>query len=544
MMGSLSLILCSLMGCIESPALWPSLQQTEDLKPLRIGADTFERRVLANGLHAVAIQEAAETATLFLAVSAGTRNETAAITGLAHLTEHAMFTGTPTLGTDVHEKTIVEWGGESNAYTRDDYTMYYDHEFPPAELEKVLAMEADRLMNLSLESAPVLHERHRLDLEEAHSYRSAEGRKEQLEAAVFQLHPYRFGLRTPQGHTRAPGLSVGAIEAFYREHYQPNRVAVVVVSPLAAGDALDAIEAAFSSMSSGPVAPIISQEPIPNRPRLVAMRSALPRDRNLKVWLTPAYGEKGRVALEVLASLLSRAELPSGAPLSIDMGGRIDRDMFQVGWTGDTSVAAEVDALLNSYRDGSVFDDDSASGQLEEVKKLLMEGHRNQPLRARPYFAKAATVARYEVLGLADAYASWGKDIGKVSASDVASAARKWLSKSSVVKVTFLGTGAAVEPLPVDAEGLAEAASSAQETGDYPRAIEAYTRLLDLGPNRINTVIYYAERGGLYMEQSDFDSAIADFEAGLKVVNYPAVADMLEEAHARKARAMRGDFSD
>ena len=225
------------------------------------------------------------------------------------------------------------------------------------------------------------------------------------------------------------------------------------------------------------------------------------------------------------------------------MGGRTDRDLFQVGWTGDENVAAEVEALLNSYRDGSAFDEESAADQLSEVKKLLIEGHKNQPLRARPYFAKAATVARYQTLGLADAYANWGKEIAKVSASDVASAARKWLSKTSVVQVTFVGTGEEIEALPTDMEGLAEAASSAQETGDYPRAIEAYSRMFALGPGRVNTVIYYAERGGLYMELNDFDAAIADFEAGLKVVNYPAVADMLEEAYARKARAQRGDFS-
>jgi len=543
MISILPFILCSSMVGAEASLYDCSPQQSEDLKPLTVGADTFQRRVLANGLHAVAIQQEAETATLFLAVSAGTRNETAAITGLAHLTEHAMFAGTSTTGTDVHEKTIVKWGGESNAYTRDDYTMYYDHEFPPAELATVLAMEADRLVNLSLESAPVLHERHRLDLEEAHSYRTAEGRKEQLEAAVFQLHPYRFGLRSPEGHTRAPDLSVATIESFYREHYRPNRVAIVVVSPLDANAALDAIEKAFADIPAGSVAPVISQEPIPNRARTVSLRSELPRDRNLRVWLTPAYGEKGRASLSILAALLARAELPSGAQISIGMGDRTDRDLFQVGWTGDANVAIEVEALLNSYRDGSAFDEASASDQLDEVKKLLIEGHKNQPLRARPYFAKAATIARYQSLGLADAYANWGKEIAKVSASDVASAARKWLSKTSVVKVTFVGTGAAIEALPTDMEGLAEAASSAQETGDYPRAIEAYSRMLALGPGRVNTVIYYAERGGLYMELNDFDSAIEDFEAGLKVVNYPTVVDMLEEAYARKARAQRGDFS-
>jgi len=68
--------------------------------------------------------------------------------------------------------------------------------------------------------------------------------------------------------------------------------------------------------------------------------------------------------------------------------------------------------------------------------------------------------------------------------------------------------------------------------------------MLALKPGRVNTVVYYAERGGLYLELGDFDLAIADFEAGLKVVNYPAVADMLEQAYARKARAQRGDFSD
>ncbi|MFK5955286.1 MAG: insulinase family protein, partial [Planctomycetota bacterium] len=258
MICSLPLILCSWISFAGVSASTPAPQQTEDLKPLVLGADTFQRRVLANGLHAVAIQEEAATASIFLAVSAGTRNESASTTGLAHLTEHAMFAGTPTTGTDLHEKTIVQWGGESNAYTRDDFTMYYDHEFPPEELKKVLAMEADRLVNLSLESKAVLHERHRLELEEAHAYRTADGRSQQLEAAVFQLHPYRYGLRTPEGHTRAPGLSVAAVEEFYHAHYHPNRVAVVVVSPLPPTVALDAIESAFGSLPAGSAAPVIS----------------------------------------------------------------------------------------------------------------------------------------------------------------------------------------------------------------------------------------------------------------------------------------------
>ncbi|MHC4822430.1 MAG: M16 family metallopeptidase [Planctomycetota bacterium] len=225
--------------------------QAEDRSPLKVGADVFEHRILSNGLQALAIREDDPTTTVFLSVAVGNRNETAATTGLAHLTEHAMFAGTATTGTDVHEKTIVGWGGESNAYTRDDYTMYYDHGFPSTHLEEVLAMEADRLVNLSLESKPVLHERHRLELEEKHSYRTAEGRAQQLEAAVYQLHPYRFGLRTHEGHTRGPLHSVATIRDFYRSHYHPNRVAVVVIGPHEPEVALDAIEAACARCIDG-----------------------------------------------------------------------------------------------------------------------------------------------------------------------------------------------------------------------------------------------------------------------------------------------------
>ena len=36
----------------------------------------------------------------------GNRQETAETTGLAHLVEHAMFTGTPNVGVDEHERRV------------------------------------------------------------------------------------------------------------------------------------------------------------------------------------------------------------------------------------------------------------------------------------------------------------------------------------------------------------------------------------------------------------------------------------------------------
>ena len=50
-------------------------------------------------------------------------------------------------------------------------------------------------------------------------------------------------------------------------------------------------------------------------------------------------------------------------------------------------------------------------------------------------------------------------------------------------------------------------------------------------------VIYLASRGQLYVKQKDYDGAIADYEAALRVVDYPAVRDLLKEVEALKADA-------
>jgi predicted Zn-dependent peptidase len=517
-------------------------QKSAELAPIVIGEHHFERRLLANGVRAVAVQDDGADMSIFIAVAAGNRNETAETTGLAHLTEHALFTGTPTTGVDQHEKTVVKWGGESNAFTRDDYTMYYDHSFPVEHLGTVLMMEADRLSSLSFEEAAVLHERHRLEVEEKHSYRTADGRAEQLENAFFTSHPYRHGLRTEAGHTKGPELSVAQIKEFYNTHYQPDRFAVVVVGPVDPQVALNSIEAAFGSLQGSAGMAQVTKEVVATEIRMKRIASQLPRDRFLRCWLTPAMNHPDQAALNILASMLGREQLPGGEVLTVSVGGRLDADIFKIGWSGSEQTAKEVATLMASYRDGSVFKDKANVDILTEVKDLMVASHVKAPLRARPYFSLAGTLAWHEVFGMSDSLANWGDAVAAVSAADLQRVAKHWLNPDHASLIIFEGTGEELAPLPDDVDGLYEAAAQASETGDYDRAIRAFTIMLGTKPNRMNTVIYYYERGALYLEMNDFDSAIADFEAALAVVDYPAVRDALEEAHARKARAMRGEF--
>jgi tetratricopeptide (TPR) repeat protein len=96
--------------------------------------------------------------------------------------------------------------------------------------------------------------------------------------------------------------------------------------------------------------------------------------------------------------------------------------------------------------------------------------------------------------------------------------------------------------LPDSADALQSEAAAAYETGNYARAIEAYTLILAKKKDPMSQIINYTERGSIHLEMKNYDAAIADFESGLTYYDYPAVADMLEDAIAQKKRAMRGDF--
>jgi zinc protease len=114
---------------------------------------------LANGMQVVLIPDhRAPVVTHMLWYRVGSADETPGQSGLAHFFEHLMFKGTTNHPGDAYLRLIGRVGGEVNAFTSYDYTAYYatvgaDH------LERVMALEADRMMNLTLSEDTVQVER-------------------------------------------------------------------------------------------------------------------------------------------------------------------------------------------------------------------------------------------------------------------------------------------------------------------------------------------------------------------------------------------------
>jgi hypothetical protein len=105
-----------------------------------------------------------ETAAVGLYAETGSRHEPARLNGIAHLFEHMMFKGTPTTGPEEYSRIIAKNGGQTNAFTTADVTVYFatmsrDKIHIPLELEA--GMAADEVVD-HLPDALVRHVGERL----------------------------------------------------------------------------------------------------------------------------------------------------------------------------------------------------------------------------------------------------------------------------------------------------------------------------------------------------------------------------------------------
>ncbi|HMK64916.1 MAG TPA: pitrilysin family protein, partial [Thermodesulfobacteriota bacterium] len=109
--------------------------------------EVYETR-LANGLRVLLNpQKQAPIVSVQVWYNVGARDESSGKSGLAHLTEHLMFRGTRKVGPKQYARIIQKNGGQNNAFTSRDYTVYYEN-MAPDRVKIALELEADRMTGL------------------------------------------------------------------------------------------------------------------------------------------------------------------------------------------------------------------------------------------------------------------------------------------------------------------------------------------------------------------------------------------------------------
>ena len=190
--------------------------------------NTYETR-LDNGMRVVVREDhRAPTAVQMVWYRVGSIDEHDGVTGVAHVTEHMMFKGTPSVGPGEFNRRVAAVGGRDNAFTSTDYTAYFQ-QVPAGQLKTVMALEADRMRHLTLDPAgydkeiQVIMEERRMRTDDQSSARVHEA----MNAVAWQAHPYRRPVIGWMSDLEQ--MKVGDVRDWYRRWYVPNNATLVVV---------------------------------------------------------------------------------------------------------------------------------------------------------------------------------------------------------------------------------------------------------------------------------------------------------------------------
>lgn len=189
----------------------------------------FKHAQLENGLEVYTVEDhASPTVAVQVWYHVGSKDDPAGRSGFAHLFEHIMFKGNEHLSPNAFEELTENIGGENNAFTADDVTVY--HEVVPSNyLEPIIWAEAERMSSLAITSQNFDSERD--VVKEEYRQRIAANPYGDFFLAIPKLsfleHPYK---RPGIGSIEELNASkLNEVIAFHSTFYRPDNATLIVV---------------------------------------------------------------------------------------------------------------------------------------------------------------------------------------------------------------------------------------------------------------------------------------------------------------------------
>jgi zinc protease len=280
------------------------------LQPMVEMAGMTEYR-LPNGLRIVLVPDASKpVTTVNVTYQVGSRHEHYGETGMAHLLEHLMFKGTPTVPHLTQE--LSSRGMRPNGTTWYDRTNYFETFAASDEkLEWALKMEADRMVNAFIA-------RKDLDSEMTvvrNEMESGENDPEKIlvqkvSSAAYQWHNY--GKETIGARSDVEHVGIDRLKAFYQRYYQPDNAVLVVAGSFDQQKALSWIQRYFGAIPrpSRQLEVTYTEEPAQDGERTVHLQRVGSEQALAVLYHIPAATHPDFPAIEVLSEILTNT--PSG----------------------------------------------------------------------------------------------------------------------------------------------------------------------------------------------------------------------------------------
>jgi zinc protease len=267
-----------------------------------------------------------------------------------------MFKGTRKTGPEEYSRIIRRNGGNENAFTSADQTVYFAT-LASDRIDLAVDLEADRMVNLVFREdlfgpeRDVVAEERRLRTED-----NPVGELfEQISATAYSAHPYQWPVIGWMNDIQKATLA--DLERYYRTYYRPNNAFAVIVGNVDAAKITKKLRKRFGSHADKAAPPHVrAAEPPQQGERRVELRRQAELPFVGVSYHVPNLRHADSAALEVLAAVLSGGkssrlydDLVYGKRKALSVGAAYDRTSHDPGLFtvyGRPLPGVEAEALL------------------------------------------------------------------------------------------------------------------------------------------------------------------------------------------------------
>ncbi|MCQ2264937.1 MAG: insulinase family protein [Bacteroidales bacterium] len=321
----------------------------------------FKRHIFPNGLRLIVHEDhTTPLASCNVVYNVGSRDESPEMTGMAHLFEHFMFTGSKNIAD--YDAQLQKVGAINNAYTTQDITHYYIT-LPAVNIEHALWLESDRMMELAFQQ-PKLDVQKQVVIEEfkENFLNRPYGDMWMLfNDFYFQKHPYQW-LPIGKEISHIEKVTMDDMKKFFYHFYRPNNAVLTVAGNVRFEEIVPLVEKWFGDIPSGnPVCKNFPKESPQTQSRFLEVRRDVPADMLFKGWPTCGRLDDDFYAYDLLSDLFGSGqssflykELVLDRHVFTDISayvtGTLDPGVFVVGGRPDENVKIEeADRILCDY---------------------------------------------------------------------------------------------------------------------------------------------------------------------------------------------------
>lgn len=372
----------------------------------------FNRTKLDNGLRLIHLYDSAtKMVALNLMYNVGAKYESPERTGLAHLMEHLMFTGSANVSK--YDDVLQAAGGVSNAWTNSDLTNFYET-LPAHNVETAMWVESDRLLALSLsdESIRVQKDVVMEEFKERYLNEPYGDINHMMQCLAYVKHPYMWPT-IGKSLDHIADVSRDEIMRFYKSFYSVDNLVMCIAGNITYDDAVVLANKWFGDIApSGIVLPELPVEPKQTEPRMLCVTRDVPQNMIYRAYHMPGHVHALYPACDLLSDVLSNGKssrfhqnIMSRSPLLTEVDaaiqGTVEPGLFLVrARLAEGTTFEQAEELIDNEIDKLRVDGVTQY----ELTKCQNKFHSAMLFDNIGYQEKATKLCEYEIMGDADMF--------------------------------------------------------------------------------------------------------------------------------------------